>query len=143
MKNFFIKFLDLEYPHFFFCFSFQGTCGTVTGHWDVDFDEASCVTWWRGYDDKVVISSTIYFNFRYSLMATTGLRRTRNSCSSSCYQSYLVHVTYINKKNLQRYESVLENLQWGDDWHVMCATTPGRVHGRVFNGPSSCASWVS
>ena len=44
---------------------------------------------------------------------------------------------------LQRYESVLENLQWGDDWHVMCATTPGRVQGRFFDGPTSCASWVS
>ena len=43
----------------------------------------------------------------------------------------------------QRYESVLENLQWGDDWHVMCATTPGRVQGRNFDGPTSCASWVS
>ena len=30
-------------------------------------------------------SSPIYFNFRDTLMATTGLRRTRNPCSSSCY----------------------------------------------------------
>ena len=49
----------------------------------------------------------------------------------------------LNDDFLQRYESVLENLQWGDDWHVMCATTPGRVQGRDFDGPSSCASWVS
>ena len=82
-----------------------------------------------------------FFNFRDTLMATTGLRRTGNPCSFSCHLSYLVHVTYTCI--LQRYESVLENLQWGDDWHVMCATTPGRVQGRVFDGPSSCASWVS
>ena len=35
------------------------------------------------------------------------------------------------------------NLQNGDDWHEMCATTPGRVQGRNFDGPTSCASWVS
>ena len=38
--------------------------------------------------------SSIYFNLCNTLMATTtGLRRTRNSCSSSCCQSYFV--TYI------------------------------------------------
>ena len=25
----------------------------------------------------------------------------------------------------------------------MCATTPGRVQGQIFDGPTSCASWVS
>jgi hypothetical protein len=49
---------------------------------------------------------------------------------------------YMNDELFQRYESVLENLQRGDDWHAMCATTPGRVQGRIFDGPSSCASWV-
>ena len=32
---------------------FQGMCGTVTGHWIVDFD-SSCHTWWRWYDNKVL-----------------------------------------------------------------------------------------
>ncbi|KIM47244.1 hypothetical protein M413DRAFT_422993 [Hebeloma cylindrosporum] len=31
----------------------QGVCGRVTGHWDVDFAEPGCVTWWRWFDDKV------------------------------------------------------------------------------------------
>ena len=72
-------------------------------------------------------------------MAFTGLRRTRNPCSSSL--SIIVHVTYMNFF-IQRYESVLENLQQGDDWHIMCATTPGQIQGRSFDGPTSCASWV-
>jgi len=80
----------------------QGMCGTVTGHWIVDFSEPTCVTWWRGYDNKGCV-----------------------------------------ERGIHRYESVLENLQWGDDWHVMCATTPGQVQGRSFDGPTSCASWRS
>ena len=41
---------------------FQGMCGTVTGHWIVDFNEPSCITYWRGYHDKVLfdICSTFY-----------------------------------------------------------------------------------
>ena len=41
---------------------FQGMCGTVTGHWIVDFYEPSCVTRWRGFDNKVLfdIFSTLY-----------------------------------------------------------------------------------
>ena len=31
----------------------KGTCGRVTGHWDVDFEEPGCVTWWQWFDDKV------------------------------------------------------------------------------------------
>jgi hypothetical protein len=38
----------------FVCLFFQGICGNVVGHWTVDFNEATCVTWWRGYDDKVL-----------------------------------------------------------------------------------------
>lgn len=38
----------------------QGMCGTVTGHWIVDFNEATCVTWWNGYRDKVLFN--ICFN---------------------------------------------------------------------------------
>ena len=50
-----ILFSILEYLH---SFLFQGMCGDVMGHWVIDFDEATCVTWWRGYDDKVLF--TIY-----------------------------------------------------------------------------------
>ena len=44
---------------------------------------------------------------------------------------------------LQRYESGLVNLQGGDDWQEMCATTPGHIQGKDFDGPTSCATWVS
>ena len=52
-----VCFSNLHYP-IFGLEVFQGMCGTVTGHWIVDFNEASCVTWWRGYDNKVL--SSIY-----------------------------------------------------------------------------------
>ena len=54
-----VCFSNLHYP-IFDLEIFQGMCGTVTGHWIVDFNEPSCVTWWRGYDNKVLsdISST-------------------------------------------------------------------------------------
>lgn len=80
----------------------QGICGDVVGHWVVDFNEAVCVTWWAGYDNKGCVDQGIH-----------------------------------------RYESILMNLQKGDDWHEMCATTPGHVQGRDFKGPTSCASWRS
>ncbi|KAF8815875.1 hypothetical protein BYT27DRAFT_7078771, partial [Phlegmacium glaucopus] len=80
----------------------QGMCGTVVGHWVVNFNEAVCVTWWAGYDNKGCV-----------------------------------------ERGIHRYESILMNLQNGDDWHEMCATTPGHVQGRDFDGPTSCASWVS
>ena len=35
------------------------------------------------------------------------------------------------------------NLRGGDNWQEMCATTPGHVQGRDFDGPTSCATWVS
>jgi len=78
----------------------EGMCGFVMAHWIVNFNEATCVTWWRGYDDK------------------------------GCLE-----------RGIHRYESGLENLKGGDDWHEMCATTPGHVQGRDFDGPTSCASW--
>ena len=46
-------------------FFFQGICGAVTGHWIVN--EATCVTWWNGYDDKVLFYIYICFNpLRYT-----------------------------------------------------------------------------
>ena len=57
-------FLQNPYHPIFDLEIYQGMCGTVTGHWIVDFDEPSCVTWWRGYDNKVlfdIFSPTIIF----------------------------------------------------------------------------------
>ncbi|KAF8811608.1 hypothetical protein BYT27DRAFT_7208251 [Phlegmacium glaucopus] len=65
----------------------QGMCGTVVGHWVVNFNEAV---------------------MRY-----------------------------------MRYESILMNLQNSDDWHEMCATTPGHVQGRDFDGPTSWRSGIN
>jgi hypothetical protein len=48
-------FINLHYPILHFSF-FQGICGAVTGHWIVDFNEATCVTWWDGYYDKVLFN---------------------------------------------------------------------------------------
>ena len=42
----------------------------------------------------------------------------------------------------QLYHSELQNLQGGEDWQVMCATTPGNMQGVHYNGPTSCADWV-
>ncbi|KIM37987.1 hypothetical protein M413DRAFT_249252 [Hebeloma cylindrosporum] len=30
----------------------QGVCGRVTGHWEVDFNEPGCTTWWNRFDKK-------------------------------------------------------------------------------------------
>ena len=35
------------------------------------------------------------------------------------------------------------NLQGGDNWQEICATTPGHIQGKDFDGPTSCATWVS
>lgn len=43
-----VCFCNLHYFIFDLEKLFQGICGTVTGHWIVDFDEPTCVTWWRG-----------------------------------------------------------------------------------------------
>ena len=137
-----ILFSIVEYLH---SFLFQGMCDSVMGHWVVDFSEATCVTWWRGYDDKVLF--TIYLSvFPCPNSYTIGLRRTRNPCSFLRHQSFFgTGILYSNVFFfvLQRYESVLDNLQNGDDWHEMCATTPGHVQGRSFDGPTSCAIGVS
>ena len=51
----------LEYPHIYiFCSSFQRIC---TGHWDVDFNEASYVKWWRGCDSKALFKHYYNLNF--------------------------------------------------------------------------------
>ena len=118
---------------------FQGACGTVTGHWTVDFKEATCVTWWNGYHDKVFSDM-----FQIFFMLTT----IQQGCAGGIHVrlrviDYLlieIHILFFSK---QRYESGLENLQAGDDWQEMCATTPGHVQGRDFDGPTSCATWVS
>jgi len=78
----------------------EGICGAVKGHWIVNFNEASCVTWWDGYNDKGCV-----------------------------------------ERGIHRYESGLVNLQPGDDWQEMCATTPGRIQDKDFDGPTSCATW--
>ena len=36
-------------------FFFKEMCGAVTGLWIVNFNEATCVTWWDGYYDKVLL----------------------------------------------------------------------------------------
>lgn len=97
----------------------------------------------HGGEVMTIRYSSKYFNFNDTLMATTGLRRTGNPCASSYTFFHGPRNIFIDNDFLQRYESVLENLQWDDVWQVMCATTPGRVQGRNFDGPSSCASWVS
>ena len=77
------------------------------------------------------------FQLFQPLTINVGLRRTRDSCSSS----YYLFCTG-NNDVLQRYESGLVNLQSGDDWQEMCATTPAHVQGKDFDGPTSCAIWV-
>ena len=84
----------------------------------------------------------ICFNLFLRLMVISGLCRTRNPCSSSFCQSFLVGTNNLFYF-LQRYESGLVNLQSGDDWQEMCATTPGHIQGKDFDGPTSCAYWVS
>jgi len=37
----------------------QGACGRVIGHWDVDFNEPGCITWWHWFDDKGCYSSGV------------------------------------------------------------------------------------
>jgi hypothetical protein len=91
-----ILFPILDYLH---SFLFQGMCGSVMGHWVVDFNEATCVTWWRGYDDKVLFTTHLLV-FPCANSYTIGLRRTRNPCSFSCHQSlYLNFILFCSAMN--------------------------------------------
>ncbi|KAI0371603.1 hypothetical protein BV20DRAFT_185035 [Pilatotrama ljubarskyi] len=38
----------------------------------------------------------------------------------------------------QRFEARLDGIGKGDDWGMMCATTPATIHGLHFDRPSSC-----
>lgn len=38
----------------------------------------------------------------------------------------------------RRIESVLENLQPGSNWQIMCATTPANIDGHYYGGPAQC-----
>ncbi|KAF9461014.1 hypothetical protein BDZ94DRAFT_1323637 [Collybia nuda] len=43
--------------------------------------------------------------------------------------------------HLRRYEQHLENIHGGDDWKVMCTTSPTDFHDHHFDTPTSCANW--
>ncbi|KAH6890875.1 hypothetical protein BKA70DRAFT_1120107 [Coprinopsis sp. MPI-PUGE-AT-0042] len=38
----------------------------------------------------------------------------------------------------RKYEAQLENLRAGDDWMIMCSSTPAEFRGLRFDGPHSC-----
>ncbi|KAF8647827.1 hypothetical protein AX16_006529 [Volvariella volvacea WC 439] len=42
---------------------------------------------------------------------------------------------------LHRYEAHMRNLLDGDDWKVMCSTTPVHLRGREYSSPDHCANW--
>ncbi|KIM47271.1 hypothetical protein M413DRAFT_23494 [Hebeloma cylindrosporum] len=47
------------------------------------------------------------------------------------------------ESGVRLYHSELENLQGGEDWRVMCSTTPGNIQGVHYDGPTSCVDWGS
>ena len=122
-----------------FSLSFQGICGVVTGHWVVDFNEATCVTWWNGITTRYSLIYIYIVQLFQPQMINLGLRRTRSSCSFSYYQSFFgipLTTMFCSVTNLAWW------MQSGDDWQEVCATTPGHVQGKDFDGPTSCATWV-
>ena len=135
-------FLNLHYPVLnLFFFSFRECAGLLRGTGSLISTRLHAL---HGGISITTRYSSIYMLFNISgtlIMATSGLRRRKNPRSSSCHhQSFLIG---CNNIFLQRYESRLMNLQSGDDWQEMCATTPGHIQGKYFNGPTSCATWVS
>ncbi|KAF9555886.1 hypothetical protein CPC08DRAFT_111711 [Agrocybe pediades] len=46
-----------------------------------------------------------------------------------------------NTYGKRRFESQLMNLHPGDDWHVLCPTTPVEIRGRNISAPDTCADW--
>lgn len=41
----------------------------------------------------------------------------------------------------RRFEAALENMQDGDDWRIMCTTTPADLRGFHFPTPTICERW--
>ncbi|KAF4610122.1 hypothetical protein D9613_010403 [Agrocybe pediades] len=46
-----------------------------------------------------------------------------------------------NTDGKRRFEGQLINLHPGDDWHVLCPTTPVVIRGRHLSAPDTCADW--
>ncbi|KAF4616443.1 hypothetical protein D9613_008228 [Agrocybe pediades] len=46
-----------------------------------------------------------------------------------------------NTDGKRRFEAQLINLHPGDDWHVLCPTTPVVIRGRHISAPDTCADW--
>ncbi|KAJ3537632.1 hypothetical protein NMY22_g5513 [Coprinellus aureogranulatus] len=42
----------------------------------------------------------------------------------------------------RRFEALLEHMQHGDNWQIMCATTPADLKGFHFPTPTMCERWV-
>ena len=67
---------------------------TVTGHWIVDFKEPACVTWWRGYDDKVL------FNIYDSKFLYTNDYSRAASNKEPMFVSILIAINHFQYKQL-------------------------------------------
>jgi hypothetical protein len=98
VRFFFWKILVIEFSgfrvssSFFFSFYFRESAGLLRA---IGMSTSTKLHVLHGGGVMTTRYSSIYFYLYDTLMATTGLRRARNSCLSSCYQSYLVHITYM------------------------------------------------
>ena len=72
------------FSSFFFCFYFRESAGLLPA---TGMSTSTKLHALHGGGVMTTRYSLIYFNFRDTLIATTGLRRTGNPCSSSCYLS--------------------------------------------------------
>ncbi|CAK5271592.1 unnamed protein product [Mycena citricolor] len=64
-----------------------------------------------------------------------------SSCSSY-FRSFVDKGCTAGGSQLRRIESRLENVQSGDDWRVMCDTTPADFGGQHFDHPDMCEQSV-
>lgn len=111
------------------------------GTWIVDYDEGGCHTFWQEFKDKVS---------RYELFVAVLRVHSRQPTGVYCARVWQESMDFLswgdNRRltcTLQRIESHLENLPWGDDGIKMCSSTPAEFHGLRFDGGHTCVYWVS
>ncbi|KAI0750972.1 hypothetical protein C8Q80DRAFT_543583 [Daedaleopsis nitida] len=91
----------------------------IWGTWFINFDEPQCATRWEDMRDLVSGRRSLYcLHNPLSVTCTQG-------CNTAMYGT-------------RRFKARLTGLRHGDDWDMMCKTTPANIRGVYYEHPTHC-----
>ena len=107
----------------------QHVRGSIHGFWLVDWDQPDCKPWLQDFTDRVSLRCSILFASPYPPRLT-------NTCSKGCTNW---------GSGLRRIEAEVMGIngKGGQDWRLLCETTPMIWNHTTYTSPTHCEVGIS